>query len=219
MFDSFDKEKLEELKNENELFYNKAVQILSGKNSAITPFSVKEIMVELKILCENDDIKEIIESEDAGRKAYIMLQTGDVTTDDLSRLIELGLLDVDSLKKPNVGETKHYTKVSSLDLKAPVLSIKDKDFEEKLSLLIKDGIYSREEVQKMINNGLVDKEKLDDYLRLHGIKRESRKRLSSAFEPVMSFDGVRLSNDIVIGGTSDGPKKADEMANKQIYIF
>ena len=219
MFDNFDKEKLEELKNENELFYNLAIQILSSKNSAITPFSVKEIMLELEILCENNNIKEILESDNFEHKAYIMLQTGDVSEEDICKLFELGLLNKDELNNSNAGETKQYPRIDSLDMKAPVLAIKEKEMEEKIALLIKQGIYSRDEVQKMINNDLIDKEKLNKYLQLYGLVRESKKRLASAFEPIMSFDGVRISNDIVIAGTSEGPKKADEMANKQIYIF
>ena len=219
MFDNFDRVKLEELKQENELFYNLAIQILSNRNSTITPFSVKEIMLELDILCEDENIKEILESDDFEHKAYIMLQTGDVTEEDLSKLFELGLLDKDELYNSNPGETKQYARIDSLDMKAPVLTIKDKDIEEKIALLIKQGIYSRGEVQKMINNSLIDSERLNKYLQLYGLERESKKRLASAFEPVMSFDGVRLSNDIVIGGTSEGPKKVDDMANQQIYIF
>lgn len=220
MFDNYDKVKLEELRNQNEPFYVLAVRALSSKNNAITPFSVKEIMIELNSLCDNEELKEIIESDDPEHRAYIMLQTGDVVIEDLKKLIELGVLSERGLDKSNEGETKQFTKVSSLDLKAPVLSIKEKETEEKLALLLKSGVYSKVEIQKMIDNGLIDKEKFNSFLKLYGVERKSTtKRLASAFEPLMSFDGVRLSNDLVIGGTTEGPKTADDMANKQIYIF
>lgn len=218
MFDSFDRQKLDQLKQENEYFYNLAVQILNNKNSEVTPFSVKEIMLELETLCEEDNIKELLNSDDMDHQAYIMLQTGDVTPEDIKVLIDYGLINKDSLKK-DLGETKMFPKKESLDLKAPILSIKDQELEERLAMLVKSGVYSRIEVQKMIDNGLVDKEKLNDYLELQGMERSSKKNLASAFEPIMSFDGVRLSNDLVIGGSSEKPEKADEMANKQIYIF
>ena len=219
MFDNYDKVKLEELRNQNEQFYVLAVRALSSKNSVITPFLVKEIMIELNSLCNNEELKEIIESDDPEHTALIMLQTGDVTIGDLKELIGLGVLSERGLDRTNEGETKHFAKDNSLELKAQIISIKDKEIEEKLALLIKSGVYSKVEIQKMMDNGLIDKEKLNDFLKLHGVERKSTKHLASAFEPLMSFDGVRLSNDIVIGGTNEEPTKADEMANKQIYIF
>ena len=54
MFDNYDKVKLEELKNQNEQFYVLAVRALSSKNSVITPFLVKEIMIELNSLCNKE---------------------------------------------------------------------------------------------------------------------------------------------------------------------
>ena len=218
MFDNYNKTKLEELRSENELFYELAIDVLSNKNSAITPFSVKEVMIELEILCQNEDIKEILENDNREHAAFIRLQTGDVSDSDLNKLVLMGLLDPSKIKEDNPGETKMFPK-TALDLKAPVISIKDKELEEKLAVYVKSGIYSKLEVQKMIDNDLVDKEKLMKYYHIYGIERERDKKLANAFKPIMSFDGVRLSNDLVIGGANESPQKADEMANKQIYIF
>ncbi len=225
MFDNFNAVKLEELKRENELFYNLAVNILKTKNALVTPLTVKQLMVEFDSLEQDENLKEIIECLNREEKAYVMLQTGDISKEDYDRLVDIGLLTGNFVANMKKTETKSFPKKVDLSIKSPRLVVEDKCMEERLAVCVKNGIYSLAEVQKMINNGLVDVDLLDKYYEMYGLNRKRNSNLAQAFKPIMTFDGVRINNDVVIGGTtsadgiSNDPKTVDELANRKIYIF
>ena len=222
MFDVFNATKLEELKRENELFYNLAVNLLSAKNAPVTPLTVKQMMAEFESLVKDDDLREIVESINRDEKAYVMLQTGDIAKEDYARLIEIGLIDGNFADRMKHTETKSYPRKVDLNIKSPRLVVEDKCMEERLAICVKNGIYSQIEVQKMINNGLVNTDLLDKYYEMHGINRKKTSTLSQAFKPIMSFDDVRITNDVVIGGVDSNsidPELVDELSSRKIYIF
>ena len=224
MFDNFNKTKLEELKCENESFYNLAVNLLNAKNAPVTPLTVKQLMAEFNSLVQDEELKEIIESVNREEKAYVMLQTGDISKDDYERLISIGLLDGNFAEMMKNTETRSFPRKGDA-IKSPKLFVEEKCMEERLAICVKKGIYSIIEVQKMIDNGLVNVELLDKYYQIHGVRRNVHKSLSPVFKPIMSFEGVRISNDVVIGGVDSPPELmdelelADELANRKIYIF
>ena len=224
MFDNFNKTKLEELKKENELFYNLAVNLLNANNAQVTPLAVKQLMAEFDSLVQDENLKEILESINREEKAYVMLQTGDIAKADYDRLVAIGLLDGKFAEKMKNTQTKSFPRKGD-SIKSPKLFVEDKCMEERLAICVKKGIYSSIEVQKMIDNGLVNPELLDKYYEIHGINRKRNKSLSPVFKPIMSFEGVRISNDMVIGGVDvpnepmDDLEVADELSNTRIYIF
>lgn len=224
MFDNFNKTKLEELRCENELFYNLAVNILNARDALVTPLTVKQFMAEFESLVQDENLKEIVESINREERAYVMLQTGDVSQEDYDRLIEVGIIKGNYAEKMKNSETKTFARKG--EIRSPKLFVEDKCMEERLAICVKKGIYSLIEVQKMIDNGLVNAELLDKYYEMHGLKKKPSSSLSTAFKPIMSFDGVKLSNDVVIGGVDsvngiidDSPEMVDELANRKIYIF